>query len=284
MIAWAKRTILVFCATDAFASRRDVFFVALRSALGVVFVGDILNVIGHLVLDAFGLLPYRLVPAATVGVLITTLLGTPLIFTILYIIGLAIHDLSISRARFEALSRTDQLSGLLNRRAFLAAYAEHKGEASLVVFDIDRFKALNDSFGHEAGDRAIVSVASVLNDNFQPPHVLARIGGEEFAVLIVGMEAAERMVLAGEAVVRISRNPINLGGVQTAVTVSAGVAEFAHYQGFAQLFAAADKALYIAKASGRNLILHADDIPEQLRNDGNHAHVLPPALQAGVGR
>ncbi|PYE33915.1 diguanylate cyclase (GGDEF)-like protein [Rhizobium sp. PP-F2F-G38] len=284
MIAWAKRTILVFCATDAFASRRDVFFVALRSALGVVFVGDILNVIGHLVLDAFGLLPYPLVPAATVGVLITTLLGTPLIFTILYIIGLAIHDLSISRARFEALSRTDQLSGLLNRRAFLAAYAEHKGEASLVVFDIDRFKALNDSFGHEAGDRAIVSVASVLNDNFQPPHVLARIGGEEFAVLIVGMEAAERMVLAGEAVVRISRNPINLGGVQTAVTVSAGVAEFAHYQGFAQLFAAADKALYIAKASGRNLILHADDIPEQLRNDGNHAHVLPPALQAGVGR
>lgn len=282
MIAWAKRTILVFCATDAFASRRDVFSVALRSALGVVFVGDILNVIGHLVLDAFGLLPYPLVPAATVGVLITTLLGTPLIFTILYIIGLAIHDLSISRARFEALSRTDQLSGLLNRRAFLAAYAEHKGEASLVVFDIDRFKALNDSFGHEAGDRAIVSVASVLNDNFQPPHVLARIGGEEFAVLIVGMEAAERMVLAGEAVVRISRNPINLGGVKTAVTVSAGVAEFAHYKGFAQLFAAADKALYIAKASGRNLILHADDIPEQLRNDSNHAHVLPPALQAGV--
>ncbi|PYE25736.1 diguanylate cyclase (GGDEF)-like protein [Rhizobium sp. PP-CC-3A-592] len=282
MIAWAKRTILVFCATDAFASRRDVFSVALRSALGVVFVGDILNVIGHLVLNAFGLLPYPLVPAATVGVLITTLLGTPLIFTILYIIGLAIHDLSISRARFEALSRTDQLSGLLNRRAFLAAYAEHKGEASLVVFDIDRFKALNDSFGHEAGDRAIVSVASVLNDNFQPPHVLARIGGEEFAVLIVGMEAAERMVLAGEAVVRISRNPINLGGVKTAVTVSAGVAEFAHYTGFAQLFAAADKALYIAKASGRNLILHADDIPEQLRNDSNHAHVLPPALQAGV--
>ncbi|PYE44216.1 diguanylate cyclase (GGDEF)-like protein [Rhizobium sp. PP-F2F-G20b] len=282
MIAWAKRTILVFCATDAFASRRDVFSVALRSALGVVFVGDILNVIGHLVLDAFGLLPYPLVPAATVGVLITTLLGTPLIFTILYIIGLAIHDLSISRARFEALSRTDQLSGLLNRRAFLAAYAEHKGEASLVVFDIDRFKALNDSFGHEAGDRAIVSVASVLNDNFQPPHVLARIGGEEFAVLIVGMEAAERMVLAGEAVVRISRNPINLGGVKTAVTVSAGVAEFAHYKGFGQLFAAADKALYIAKASGRNLILHADDIPEQLRNDSNHAHVLPPALQAGV--
>ncbi|CZT36641.1 GGDEF domain-containing protein [Rhizobium sp. 9140] len=284
MIAWAKRTILVFCATDAFASRRDVFSVSLRSALGVVFVGDILNVIGHLVLDAVGLLPYPLVPAATVGVLITTLLGTPLIFTILYIIGLAIHDLSISRARFEALSRTDQLSGLLNRRAFLAAYAEHKGEASLVVFDIDRFKALNDSFGHEAGDRAIVSVASVLNDNFQPPHVLARIGGEEFAVLIVGMEAAERMVLAGEAVVRISRNPINLGGVETAVTVSAGVAEFARYQGFAQLFAAADKALYIAKASGRNLILHADDIPEQLRNDGNHAHVLPPVLQTGVGR
>ena len=284
MIAWAKRHILIFCGTDAFASRRDVFSVALRSALGVVFVGDILNVIGHLVLDGFGLLPYPLVPAATTGVLITTLLGTPLIFTVLYIIGLAIHDLSISRARFEALSRTDQLSGLLNRRAFLAAYSEHRGEASLVVFDIDRFKALNDSFGHEAGDRAIVSVASVLNDNFKPPHVLARIGGEEFAVLIVGMEAAERLALASEAVLRISRNAINLGGVQAAVTVSAGVAEFSNQKGFAQLFAAADKALYLAKASGRNMILHATDIPEQIRNDNHQVHARPPVLPTGMAR
>lgn len=284
MIAWAKRNILILCASDAFASRRDVFWLAIRTAIAVVFVGDLLNVIGHMVLDAFDLLPYPLLPAATVGVLITTLLGTPLIFTIMYVIGLAIHDLSISRARFEQLSRTDQLSGLLNRRAFLAAYTEHKGEASLVVFDIDRFKALNDNFGHDAGDRAIVSIASNLADSFQPPHVVARIGGEEFAVLIVGMEAAERLALASQAVVRISRSTIDLGDTETKVTVSAGVAEFTAHTGFAQLFAAADRALYLAKASGRNLILHETEMPMQIRNDTSHVDVLTPPARAVSGR
>ena len=279
MIGWVKRQILAFCATNAFASRRDVFSIAMRSAVGVIFVGDILNVIGHVVLDRFGLLPYPLVPAATVGALITTLLGIPLIFTVLYIVGLAIHDLSISRARFEELSRTDQLSGLLNRRAFLDAYAHHQGPASLVIFDIDRFKALNDSFGHEAGDRAIMSVAAVLKASFQTPHVVARIGGEEFAVLVTGLRDADRLALAGAAVSRIAGTVIDLGDVDTVVTVSAGVAEFAQHTEFAQLFAAADKALYFAKSSGRNQVLHETEIPEPIRR-GSSLHSLVHSAQS----
>ncbi|KQR73145.1 GGDEF domain-containing protein [Rhizobium sp. Leaf341] len=280
MIGWAKRQIFAFCATDTFTSRRNVLSVALRTALVVVFIGDILNVVGHLFLDRLGLLPYPLVPAATVGVLITTMLGTPLIFAVLYIVGLAIHDLSISRARFEALSRTDQLSGLLNRRAFLEAYAHHDGDASLVIFDIDRFKALNDSFGHDAGDRAIMSVAATLRDSFHAPHVVARIGGEEFAVLVVGLRPADRLTLAGAAVARIARTPIALGDIETTVTVSAGVAEFAQHTGFAQLFAAADKALYLAKSSGRNQVLHAAGIPELIRKGAGGQSAAASALSA----
>ncbi len=284
MNAWVKRRILTLCATDAFATRGDVLSFASRITLAVVLVADILNVAAHLTLDAFGLLPYAVVPAATVGVIITTFLASSLTFSILYIVGLSIHELSISRATFQHLSQTDQLSGLLNRRAFLEAHALHRGDASLVVFDIDRFKALNDSFGHDAGDHAIVSVAAVLTAMFPAPHVVARIGGEEFAALVVGLQAQDRLALAQEALSMVARSPIQLGDQVTSVTVSAGVAEFSTYSGFGPLFAAADKALYLAKAAGRNCLLHDAEISAQIKRDalnGNAIQPLPPIAKMG---
>ncbi len=141
----------------------------------------LLNIVGHLILVTFGLLPYPLGPALVVATMLTPPVSF-LVAVIAYsVVGLAIYDLGVSRQRFERLSRTDMLSGLLNRRAFLDAFEQARGPVALILFDIDRFKAINDTLGHKAGDDVIVKVAQCLTDAAGDDVVVARIGGEEFA-------------------------------------------------------------------------------------------------------
>lgn len=119
MFAFVERHIKQACATNRFETRNQVMSLALRMTLGVTLVADALNLVAHYFLNAIGLLPYDVVSAATVGLIISTVVASSLTFSLVYMVGLAIHHLSISRASFEKLSRTDMLSGLLNRRAFV---------------------------------------------------------------------------------------------------------------------------------------------------------------------
>ena len=267
MIKWAAHRINFVCSKGDFASRSAVLPFAILVTLFVVVAANILDIVALASIDAVGLLPYSMVSAVTVGFIITTVLAGLLTFCVTYVIGLAIHELSISRASFEILSRTDALSGLLNRRAFLEAFATAPEATSLALFDIDRFKSINDRYGHDAGDRVIVSVAQVLTDIFGSAHVAARIGGEEFAVLISGLTPAERFALADAARKEIGERPVVLDEVTAVATVSGGVADRDDHPAFGPLFFAADRALYVAKASGRNLILHDRDIPAAVKRN-----------------
>ena len=166
----------------------------------------------------------------------------------------------VAQAHLEAQASIDPLTGLYNRRHLSVIADEMQGAlergepACLMVFDVDRFKEVNDTFGHLVGDRVLVSVASQLTKNSRASDMPCRYGGDEFLVLLVGMdahtgaEAAERLRAAVEQTL-VEADPDLLS-----VTISVGVScvEGAVTIDLAGLIERADRALYAAKQAGRN--------------------------------
>jgi diguanylate cyclase (GGDEF)-like protein len=156
-------------------------------------------------------------------------------------------------------ARTDSLTGLPNRRSWDEGMARELGRQarsgaplSVVMIDLDRFKVLNDTFGHAAGDAALVGLAGVLRGLARQSDVLARVGGEEFALLLPECGAADATRRAEEIRVAVERGS---AGWATPVTVSIGLATLpVHADTGEDLMGAADVALYEAKRSGRNRV------------------------------
>ena len=163
-----------------------------------------------------------------------------------------------SNRQLEELSRTDALTGLRNRRSFddeLAMrfeYACRYGRPlTLVMIDIDHFKEVNDAFGHPVGDAVLKKLAQVLKRTTRQSDVVARFGGEEFAVLLPETPMREALQFAEK--IRAAVVAEDLGpGMPPRVTISAGVAAISHSP--EDLVATADAALYRAKQSGRNRV------------------------------
>ncbi len=186
---------------------------------------------------------------------------------------------------------TDPLTGLLNRRGFAEACAqlierEAKAErpVSVMIFDIDHFKSVNDRFGHAEGDEVLKLFAEVVVDNLRLTDLSGRIGGEEFAALLPcsleeAMVAAERVreVFAASGVV--------CDGAPVDTTVSIGVAGGPAGTDLDVLLAAADTALYKAKRSGRNRVEAASELPLSLeRFRRQRAAAAAVSLQAQPGQ
>jgi two-component system cell cycle response regulator len=159
------------------------------------------------------------------------------------------------------LATRDEVTGLLNRREYDRILVEEEERArrfghplSLVIIDLDRFKAINDERGHAAGDVVLREAAARIGTSIRTVDRAARIGGEEFALILVqtGREAA--LAVARRAIGALSANPVPMGdGLPISVTASAGVAESpSDAANAADLFVAADRALYAAKNAGRN--------------------------------
>jgi diguanylate cyclase (GGDEF)-like protein len=167
-----------------------------------------------------------------------------------------------ANARLAALATTDPLTGLGNRRAFDEAL-DHEARLagrgirplSLLVLDVDQFKSFNDAFGHPAGDEVLVRVAEVVRSCCRGPDVAARLGGEEFAVLLPGTDRAGAVTFAERVRRAVERGPWPL----RPVTVSIGIATFdpGCREAGRQLVEAADRALYRAKQAGRNRVVPA---------------------------
>jgi len=158
-------------------------------------------------------------------------------------------------AEVERLARLDALTGLANRRVFEAALlhearrAQRNGELlSLLVFDVDHFKRVNDTWGHQAGDGVLQRIGEVLRTATRDVDLVARYGGEEFAVLLPTCSVEDALVVA-ERMRRAISNRDDLGGV----TISAGVAALpVNASDGEDLIAAADHALYESKRAGRD--------------------------------
>jgi diguanylate cyclase (GGDEF)-like protein len=176
-------------------------------------------------------------------------------------------ELAEARAELTRLAHTDPLTGLANRRHFdealaaaLSRIARHGGRTSLAIIDLDHFKAFNDDYGHPAGDAALRHVASLLRERVGPHDVVARLGGEEFAVLMVGASPEAAFRTAEQIRESVRRSPLTAGAAPAHVSVSIGLATAPEDGGSpTELVREADRALYRAKAAGRDTTMVAGE-------------------------
>jgi diguanylate cyclase (GGDEF)-like protein len=173
------------------------------------------------------------------------------------------RELREALAREQLMARTDGLTGLNNRRYFLEMAAHEWVVAqryglplAMMLFDIDRFKQINDTVGHQMGDEILKRVARAASERLRAADVLGRYGGEEFIVLLPGSTAREAAVVAERIREAIAADGIETRTGRVAATISVGLAEaLPDPDTLEQLIRRADGALYGAKAKGRNCIV-----------------------------
>ncbi|WP_411991260.1 diguanylate cyclase [Agarivorans sp. DSG3-1] len=168
------------------------------------------------------------------------------------------HALEVAKSEAEKEARTDPLTGINNRRSFMAkseamfdSCRNRSHPMSMLMFDIDHFKKINDNHGHAVGDQALKLFATTIESEIRDGDVLGRLGGEEFGLALysdkdTAIHTAERLRSA------VERIYLNTGVVQVRFTTSIGVALMEAEESIEQLMSHADQALYKAKESGRN--------------------------------
>ena len=173
-------------------------------------------------------------------------------------------ELEAAFQKMQVMALTDPLTTIANRRCFfdtlekqIAALVCTYRPISLVMIDVDRFKTINDTFGHEAGDRVLRELAAIIGKYSRETDLAARIGGEEFTVLLPGTGSRDAVVVARRIKTAIARHKFELGDEQQiSITVSIGVCTLAQTPCCVRdnLYNYADQALYHSKNNGRNSI------------------------------
>ncbi|CAG2146957.1 hypothetical protein LMG31506_03514 [Cupriavidus yeoncheonensis] len=179
---------------------------------------------------------------------------------------LMIHDTMVRR--LEDIANTDGLTGVMSRKAWedmggreIARAAHGHPPLALVIVDIDRFKAVNDTYGHAAGDAVLKGFAGLAAAQIRATDGVGRLGGEEFAVLLPATRMADALRLAERIRTGAEQHCVQIGdhGAAVRYTISGGIACLRPGESLAQLSARADAALYRAKLEGRNRIVAHDD-------------------------
>lgn len=170
-------------------------------------------------------------------------------------------DLSSANERLQTLVSTDFLTGIANRRFFdesgerILQYMKREASpVSVIIFDLDHFKKVNDVLGHDAGDLVLQGIVAPVEEVLRPLDLFCRYGGEEFLVLLPGAALDEAAAIADRIRQRIEEFEVHYHQQTIHVTVSLGVAQWDGSQRLDELVNAADKALYDAKHSGRNCV------------------------------
>jgi diguanylate cyclase (GGDEF)-like protein len=172
------------------------------------------------------------------------------------------HQLQAANAQLQQLSSTDRLTGLYNRghweESLKVAYARHQryGNAtSLVMLDIDHFKRVNDTYGHQAGDKVIEEVSRLIREHVRETDVAGRYGGEEFGVVLSDTDKTDARVFAERLRKAVEGLEVLHNGQSIRFTISLGVADLSQPSiNYADLIAWADHALYASKKAGRNRV------------------------------
>lgn len=175
-------------------------------------------------------------------------------------------DNALTHEKVERLSIADGLTGLYNRRFLSKRLEEEYSKAiryntplSLLVMDVDFFKRVNDTFGHQVGDNALISVARVLQQSVRESDLVGRYGGEEFVVLLPHTGLDKALTVAEKIRLAVSETPVE-GMGERRLTISIGVAGFPDLKvaNMEELVRKADEALYRAKEGGRNQVIKAE--------------------------
>ncbi|HEX3239893.1 MAG TPA: diguanylate cyclase [Solirubrobacterales bacterium] len=198
-----------------------------------------------------------------IGIALATLLGSLIL----------VWSRNEKMQELEREASEDPLTGLKNRRRFdedlrtaMARARRERTTGAMLMLDLDHFKAVNDNFGHPAGDRLIVEIADVLRRRTRESDSLGRLGGDEFAVVLPRC-SREEALLTAEAIARAVREHVPANDGAEPITVCVGVAMFGAdpRQGAASVASQADAAMYAAKDAGRDEVRIFD--PEALRED-----------------
>jgi diguanylate cyclase len=166
--------------------------------------------------------------------------------------------------RVKAMLHLDPLTGTLNRRGIDNAFRQeaarcdrHGSRLCVALIDIDNFKQLNDSLGHQAGDRALVHIAGIVVNALRPTDRVGRFGGEEFMLLLPDTGLAESAAVMARLERELAARPLQEGSARVSMTFSGGVAQRSAQESLDELVARADAALYEAKHAGKNRVVLA---------------------------
>lgn len=194
------------------------------------------------------------------NVIIPAVLGIPLFG---YLLAKQ-RQLAIAHNELMVLASTDALTSCFNRHAFMTLVERYLdrmedqktgAQAALLVIDIDHFKQINDTYGHESGDLALSSVASAIKASVREFDVVGRIGGEEFGVLLPGASQDRAAIIAERIRTNVFETELHLAGEMRKVSVSVGGVAFTTDRNASELLRIADQRLYAAKRAGRNRVL-----------------------------
>ena len=177
--------------------------------------------------------------------------------------ALSKRDVEAANKLLEVLSRTDRLTQLNNRgfweecleREFRRVRRTH-GPATLIMFDIDHFKKINDTYGHPAGDEVIRNTSALMRQASRETDILGRYGGEEFGIILVDTAAEGAAIMADRLRLAIEASVVHHDGKEIRYTISLGVAELPeNIESHKQWIALSDQGLYAAKHGGRNQVV-----------------------------
>ncbi len=192
--------------------------------------------------------------------------------------GFVLMAIDRLRAEVADLALVDDLTGLANRRHFMVRLSEECVRAertckpcTLLILDLDGFKAINDEYGHGAGDACLRDFARVTKSLLRDGDLFARTGGDEFCVILPSTEAREAAALARNVIAACRSTPVQWSGTAIQMTASIGAAEWSHHTAPdpEKLIATADQALYLAKKQGRDRIAIHEDANERSRQDAS---------------
>ena len=182
-----------------------------------------------------------------------------------YVFANALRKAAIAQHQLALVASQDSLTTCLNRGAFvtlvdayLSQLKAEQARGGLLMVDADRFKSINDRFGHPSGDRALRLIATTIMDNVRSVDLVGRVGGEEFAVFLPGADQADTETVAERIRSAVRNIEFTPAEFRETLSVSIGGAVFQRVVSFETLFAAADAQLYNAKKQGRNrVMMHA---------------------------
>ena len=172
-----------------------------------------------------------------------------------------------AREAYRYQARHDGLTSLYNRTAIveILKHALDTGPVSVAMLDVDHFKQINDQLGHDVGDRVLVELGQVLSQSLRPEDTVGRLGGEEFLLVLPGVDTWEAARVGERLRQRVEDLQVTEAGRVLRVTVSVGVATAAGHTPYTELLKRADRTMYAAKHAGRNkVIVWSDDSPDMV--------------------
>ncbi len=250
-------------AADIGGDLTDFSSVGWGRVVTVVVAGTLLSVAAALLVDSVnfpGMDNEQLARALTVNIGLPTVLAMPMLAFLMT----KLRELAIAKRHLTKLASTDSLTAVLNRGAFTMIVDEYlskvrsaqlPSDGTLLVVDVDHFKIINDTLGHQQGDSALRLIAGAITKAVRPVDLVGRIGGEEFGVFLPRLTAAEADSVAERIRASVENVALPWPAHDRRLSVSVGGASFTSYTPFEELFRSADQRMYIAKRAGRNRVV-----------------------------